>query len=138
GALHDGFFVRAFVYLRAPFPEADFMSVHFGGSPWMQLVRLGGRLGLQASPDLAAASHASLTPLDPDGWRCIEWQVLRPATGDGGSQYEVRVWLDEQEVPALHQDHLPQSQFDLVALGIGATYTPGVTAGDPRRDDIAL
>ncbi|HXI54559.1 MAG TPA: hypothetical protein VNO55_00745 [Polyangia bacterium] len=107
--LGDGFYLRAFLYFAQPVPDhhlnyfnvVDF-TAQTGGM--FSLGSLDGKLGMvEFGPH--NGDHAALgDPLIVGRWFCVEWQV-HPAAS------ELRVWVDESEVPSLHVTDWSPSRF---------------------------
>jgi hypothetical protein len=120
--LANGFFLRSFVYFGQPIPDHHlnyFNVVAPGNDGGMFTVgSLDGKLGIVEFGPHNGDHAVTADPLVIGRWVCLEWQV-HPSTN------EVRVWLDESEVSALHvTDWLPSafSDFFLELISYQGTY----------------
>jgi hypothetical protein len=106
--LANGFYLRAFMYIGQPIPDhhLNYFNVVAPGADggMFNLGSLDGKLGIVEFGPHNGDHAVTADPLIVGRWFCVEWQV-HPSTN------EVRVWVDENDVPALHvTDWLP-SQF---------------------------
>jgi hypothetical protein len=107
--LADGFYMRAFMYFAQPIPDHHLNYFYVvdptpttGGM--FTLGSLDGKLGMVEFGPHNGDRAVTGAPLIVGRWFCVEWQV-HPSTS------ELRTWVDEVEVPALHVTNWSPSQF---------------------------
>jgi hypothetical protein len=120
--LANGFYLRAFMYIGQPIPDhhLNYFNVVAPGADggMFNLGSLDGKLGIVEFGPHNGDHAVTADPLIVGRWFCVEWQV-HPSTN------EVRVWVDEAEVPALHvTDWLPSqfSEFFLELISYQGAY----------------
>jgi hypothetical protein len=127
-ALASPLYIRLFVYVPVAVQTSDLFWLNDNNGSFCA-VRLDGNTLLLNSNDARFPAVASTVKPRHDGWSCVEMFY------DDGN-HEIRVWLDDTEISALHATGWTGSGLDQLAVR-ASTESPGPDV-DLWYDEIAM
>lgn len=139
-SLPSDFFLRVFIYVPNPAPLSDMTLVVLESQPQNYAITFGETAGAPSHPyasDFAHPTQQSATTAPRDQWVCREWGIHTTGVPDAGTR-EMRVWENEQELPALHFTNLKADPLYSVWLQVLFAAPNPQAAVDVYMDDLIL
>lgn len=130
-------FFRTFWFLPATTPRIDLLRFEGDAPPYAQLLLKadGPVLATDSSYLNTSLKTTSSTAVPHGRWACIE---LSLDDGSGGADGELRVWVDDVEVPELHRTGLAVAGLNHLVLGPVIQLAAGTPAFDVWFDEVVL